>query len=250
MSDWPARLASGDRIAERVAIVVAHPDDETLFCGALLGRLDDAVLIHVTDGAPADMIDARRLGFATAGAYADARAGELDGALTILGYQGERRAYSIRDKEAVEQLDGVAAHLRRDLAEAAVVVTHPYEGGHPDHDACALAVARAAACPVVEFACYRERDGERQFGAFWPATPERTRAITAAERERIDAALQAYATQAAVFGGWRPAQERWRDAPAYDFAVPPPGRALYDGFGWTLTAARWCELAARDLAPC
>ena len=40
MSDWPARLASGECIGERVAIVVAHPDDETLFCGTLLARLD------------------------------------------------------------------------------------------------------------------------------------------------------------------------------------------------------------------
>lgn len=244
MSDWPARLASGERVEKRVAIVVAHPDDETLFCGSLLARLDDAVLIHVTDGAPDDMDDARRLGFETREGYAAARAAELDAALRALDYRGERRGYGVRDKEAVRHLDAIVARLREDLAGAAVVVTHPYEGGHPDHDACALAVARAAPCPVVEFACYCEQDGERQFGRFWPGPAEQARAITPDEAAQIEAALRAHGTQASVFGQWRPTHERWRDAPVYDFAAaPPPDRALYDGFGWALTSDRWRAIA-------
>lgn len=245
MSDWPSRLASGARIAERVAIVVAHPDDETLFCGPLLARLDDAVLIHVTDGAPDDLHDAHRLGFPTREAYAAARAAELDLALDALGYRGERRAYDIRDKEVVHHLVAVERRLRDDLADAALVVTHPYEGGHPDHDACALAVSRATRCPVVEFACYCEHDGERHFARFWPGTDEATRAISTAEAARVQAALRAHASQADCFGSWRPAEERWRDAPAYDFAAPPPpAGTLYDGFGWTLTSAAWRRAAA------
>ena len=251
MNDWPARLASGKRIAERVAIVVAHPDDETLFCGSLLARLDDAALIHVTDGAPDDMGDAHRLGFATREAYAGARAAELDVALRSLGYTGERRGYGIRDKDAVHHLDTIVARLRDDLAGAAVVITHPYEGGHPDHDACALAVASAASCPIVEFACYCEHDGERQFGRFWPGSPEHARAIAPVEAARIEAALRAHATQAAVFGDWRPTHERWRAAPGYDFAAPPPpDRALYDGFGWSLTSDGWRGVAGRQLERC
>jgi N-acetylglucosamine malate deacetylase 2 len=45
-----------------VAVVVAHPDDETIGCGAILRRLPLVRLVHVTDGAPRDMIDAVRLG--------------------------------------------------------------------------------------------------------------------------------------------------------------------------------------------
>ena len=251
MTNWPARLASGAPIAERVAIVVAHPDDEALWTGALLARLDDAILIHVTDGAPDDMADARRLGFAKRGAYAAARAAELDAALAVLGYRGERRSYGVRDQDAVHDLGEMERRLRDDLAGAALVVTHPYEGGHPDHDACALAVARTATAPVVEFACYCEHQGERRFGHFWPGTPEHARVLTGEESRRIDAALHAHASQAAVIHGWRPTHERWRDAPTYDFAAPPPPeRALYDRFGWALTSARWCELAAREPALC
>lgn len=242
--NWPARLASGDRIAERVAVVVAHPDDETLFAGPLLNRLDDAILIHVTDGAPADMDDARRLGFATREAYAAARAAELDVAVDRLGYRGERRAYAVPDKEAVYHLDAIVARLQADLAGAALVVTHPYEGGHPDHDACALAVARAAPAPIAEFACYCAHDGERHFARFWPGPPEHARALTPDDADRVEAALAAHATQASCFGSWRPAHEYWRAAPVYDFAVPPPpATTLYDGFGWALTSTAWRRIA-------
>ncbi|WP_375392253.1 PIG-L family deacetylase [uncultured Sphingomonas sp.] len=251
---WAARLAGGDGIAERVAVVVAHPDDETLWAGPLLGRLGDGLLIHLTDGAPAAMTDARRLGFATRAAYAAARAAELDAALTALGYTGERRGYGVRDQAAVLVLEALETRLTADLAGATVVVTHPYEGGHPDHDAAALAVRRAAdrlAIPVVEFACYHQLEGQRVFGRFWPGPREHTRPIAPAEAARIDAGLRAHVTQADVFGAWRPSEERWRAAPRYDFmAPPPPGEALYDGFGWTMTSARWREAAARELAAC
>lgn len=242
MTDWPARLASGARIAERVAIVVAHPDDETLWTGSLLARLDDAVLIHLTDGAPRDMHDARRLGYATREDYAAARAAELDTALRLLDYRGERRAYGVPDQECIVALDTMTERLRRDLAGAAVVVTHPYEGGHPDHDAASLAVSRASAAPIVEFACYAAFGGTRVFGRFVtdPTCPEHVRTLDSADRARVDVALAAHASQQAVFGSWRPPVERWRNAPAHDFAAPPPGEAvLYDGFGWALTAEQW-----------
>ena len=244
---WAGRLAAGDSIGERVAVVVAHPDDETLWAGALLGRLDDGLLIHLTDGAPADA-DAHQLGFASRDAYAAARAAELDIALAALGYRGARQGYGVRDQELVFEIDALVERLTVDLAGAAVIVTHPYEGGHPDHDAAALAVRRAADrvdATVVEFACYHKRDGERVFGAFWPGSAELTRALLPAESESIDAALRAHASQAHVFGDWRPALERWRAAPAYDFAAPPPPReALYDDYGWAMTTGRWRELTA------
>ena len=54
-------------------IVVAHPDDETIGLGAQLGRFEDALLVHVTDGAPRDGDDARNYGFASVADYAAAR---------------------------------------------------------------------------------------------------------------------------------------------------------------------------------
>lgn len=244
---WAARLAGGEPIAEPVAVVVAHPDDETLWTGAALPRLMDATLILLTDGAPEDMADAHRLGFATREAYARARSAELDAALAALGSRARLIRYDYRDQSLIHHLPELIARLSRDLAGAACVLTHAYEGGHPDHDAAALAVARAARTPVVEFAAYAQFAGERVFGRFveHPAAPEQARALAAADAARIAAALAAHRSQTDVFGAWRPTVERWRDAPAYDFTRPPPGEAvLYDGFGWQLTSRRWRELAA------
>ena len=59
------RLAAGEPIDEPVAVVVAHADDETLWCGSALPRLRNCRLIHLTDSAPRDMADANRLGIAS-----------------------------------------------------------------------------------------------------------------------------------------------------------------------------------------
>lgn len=245
------RLASGERIDAPIAIVVAHPDDESLWLGTALARMPNASLIHLTDGAPEDMRDALRLGFQTPQAYAAARAGELDSALAAIGASPRRLDYGYVDQSLGWHLPDLIERLRSDLAGAAAVITHPYEGGHPDHDSAALAVRAAFGGELVEFACYHARGGERVFGQFWddPRCPVLTRPLSADERKRVGRAVAAHATQADVIGGWCPKAERWRTAPVYDFgAIPPPGASLYDGFGWALTSELWRGLAAQALS--
>lgn len=256
---WAQRLAEGGGIDVPVAVVVAHADDETLWAGSALARLRNCRLIHVTDGAPRDMADAARLGFADRHDYSAARAAELDRALSLLGSSPERLAYNLVDQEAALALPALVDRLARDLADRLVVVTHPYEGGHPDHDSAALAVRLAVdrlqrrhdkAPALVEFACYHRFNRERRFGAFWPDPdrPEQVRWLDENDRARVDAAIEVHATQAQVIGNWRPDAERWRAAPNYRFTEPPPpGEALYDGFGWVMTGARWRTLASEAI---
>src|SRR2546421_12367648 len=71
--------------AADVAVVVAHPDDESLGCGAQLARLKGGTVILVTDGAPCDPCYANRHGFRSTKAYAQARLAETRTALKLAG---------------------------------------------------------------------------------------------------------------------------------------------------------------------
>ena len=67
-------LGGSDPVAaETIAVVVAHPDDETLGCGAQLARLRGVTLVHITDGAPRNTRDGRAHDFKTLYAYEAAR---------------------------------------------------------------------------------------------------------------------------------------------------------------------------------
>src|SRR5690606_6874416 len=83
--DLLARLAERGDIDAPVVMVVAHPDDEILGLGSRLARLRNLTIIHLTDGAPRDMRDARREGFDSWRDYAAARRAELARALAAIG---------------------------------------------------------------------------------------------------------------------------------------------------------------------
>ena len=50
--------------ASDVAIVIAHPDDEAIACGALMSRLRNVNVVFVTDGSPVHGPHAARAGCA------------------------------------------------------------------------------------------------------------------------------------------------------------------------------------------
>jgi len=56
-------------------VVAAHPDDEIIGAGIWLHRnaRESLHILHITDGSPHDMQDARAQGFATREAYSSAR---------------------------------------------------------------------------------------------------------------------------------------------------------------------------------
>lgn len=236
--------------------VTAHPDDETLGMGGRLGRFKCLTLWQLTDGAPLWESDAKQLGFSTRTAYAAAREIEAQRAIAALGLDCRRIRFGAPDQASVFFAPELLVLLERELCRAALVFTHPYEGGHPDHDLAALVVQCACdrissmggtAPARLEFASYHHRAGRLMAGQFWP-DPDCPQAIVAVEGEAAAQkrrALAEYRTQSSVIRWFFTAEERYRAAPRYDFSQPPPPRvAQYDLFGWRITSARWRDTVA------
>lgn len=244
-------------------LVLAHPDDETVGAASLLPALTTATFVYVTDGAPRDDRDARRAGCATREAYAERRQGETLSALESVGVARHRVEFvDCVDQEAAIQLPMLIRWLEILIREQrpSIVLTHPYEGGHPDHDACAFVVhtiaERLAAAgeprPIVaEFTSYHANGaGGWTFGEFLSARGEDVieRKLSAAERNLKRRLIGCYRSQRSVLQHVPLDLERFRVAPEYDFSAPPHrGRLLYETFGWEISGARWREHAARAL---
>ena len=236
-----AALAQRRPIEEPVAIVVAHPDDETIAAGGSLHLMRHLLLVHVTDGAPRRLGDAAREGFATPAEYAASRAQELDAALALSGASPIRKGLDVADQEATDCISEIAARLRTLFRAHDVrhVMTHAYEGGHPDHDAIALAV-RLVADDIYEFAGYHAASGGGILtGKFLEGTGEIAVELPDADLARKRAMLDCFRTQKELLANFDPATERFRPAPTYDFTAPPhPGQLLYEEWGW-MTGADW-----------
>ncbi len=240
-------LAARIPTRKRIALVVAHPDDETIAAGASLHLLTGLLLIHVTDGAPRSLDDAARAGFATPADYATARRAELRAALAVAGCSSAAVELGIPDQDASLHMPTIARDLARLFAQhgTEAVITHAYEGGHPDHDATALAAHLAAPGRVIEFPGYHAApDGIFTTGRFLPGPHATTVALTPAEQARKRAMFACFRTQAEVLAAFGTTAEAFRPAHP-DFRNPPhPGALNYERWGWEMTSARWRALAA------
>lgn len=244
----------------RTTVLLAHPADEILGLGGQLAQIAALTLVHVTDGAPRELAGPQRASFATRDSYAQARARELDRALAAAGVRhAHSRELGITEQEATHHLADLVKVLIAELAHADVVLTHPYEGGHPDHDACAFAVQAActlrwlmgAAAPQrLEFACYHARDGRLAAGRFWeaPGCPERVIALDEGQLAAKRAALAELVIQSTRLGTGPTDVERLRRAPSYDFGRPPPPQdVFYELQGSCMSGALWRSQAQRVL---
>jgi LmbE family N-acetylglucosaminyl deacetylase len=258
------RLCSSDGgKGPSTVIIVAHPDDETIGASSIISQLNQVTIIHVTDGAPCNMHDARAAGFATRREYANARREECLSAMALAGVMKQNVIeLGISDQEASLEVDGIANRLAEVLRylEPDVVLTHAYEGGHPDHDATAFAVhsahwllEREGLTPpaMFELALYHARGGVTVMLDFLPGSPgneKKTLVLSDDARELKRRMIARFFTQRETLKQFPIEVERFRFAPSYDFTKPPhPGRLHYEYFEWGMTGTKWRELASETL---
>ena len=240
-------------------MVVAHPDDEIIGAGNYLAELPQAVrrnvvIAYVTGGVPRDLQFTEAAGFTSRADYAAARRGERDSGLKIARLEpGQCVDFGCTDQEACLELPHIAERLAR-LAEDLqpdLLLTHPYEGGHPDHDACAFVCNQILDRMTVnrrtrldEFACYHACPSGFATHEFLPDHQTRVSIVTlnAEQRLRKQRMYDCHRSQQNVLRLFSTQHEKFRTAPFYDFLKPPhPGPLHYETLGWKISGALWRE---------
>ncbi len=251
------KLKRGERIAERIVIVTAHPDDETVSMGGALCLMDDVVIIQLTDGAMDDPRSIANMGVSSRSEVAALRRSEREAAFRVAGWDIRVREMGFIDQETALHLNQAVYQVAASLGQADVVFAHPYEGGHIDHDSVAAVVQRVCECiddpPTrLEFASYHWDGTTRKAGVFWPVEghPAVLGLIRGERLARKQAAVAAYKSQASVTRWFNLDLEQYRTAPTYDFTKPPTTPACwYDRRAWKTTSAQWRAAARAALLP-
>lgn len=229
----------------RTLVLVAHPDDESAGCGALLQRMREPMVVFATDGAPRDPYFWKKYG--SREAYAELRRKEAVQAMAAVGVRNYGFLSSAtgafvdqelfrRVGEAIDRLDAIVEEMRPEA-----MLSLAYEGGHPDHDTCnfiAAMIASERRLPVWEFPLYhRSIDGvgvPQQFP--FASDGEVVLQVTAEERERKDEMLAAYPSQFTVLEQFDLDTERFRPMAAYDYSRPIHDGVLnYEAWEWKMT---------------
>ncbi|MBX9601275.1 MAG: PIG-L family deacetylase [Bryobacteraceae bacterium] len=237
-----------------ILILAAHPDDEAIGAGGILDRLPDPILAFLTDGAPRQHPRAEEL--------ARRRRAESEAAWELTGSEERILRLGGADQECALDLPGLtrAAGIIALTRKPTTILTHPYEGGHPDHDSAAfiarqvIRVFEAACLPppqIVEFTSYHNgtpfaAKPELRTGQFLPGGGEvRVFHLSASRAEVKRKMFARYESQQAMLRHFPIETEKFRIAPRYDFSKPPhAGTLFYEMQPWGLDGATWRRLVA------
>jgi LmbE family N-acetylglucosaminyl deacetylase len=255
MDDMPVLPLLGSTLA-----LVAHPDDEVIACGALLQRMQRAVVVFATDGAPRNEGFWKQYG--SRQAYADVRRQEARRALRRTGagamFLADFVPGGIADQELFRTLPAAITALERVIAEERpeCILTLAYEGGHPDHDAaCFMASVTGgrANLPVWESPLYhRNADGASVLQAFPRLTGTEVELRSeCSQLENKIAMFHTYQSQGLLLESFRPDYETYRPLADYDFTRPPlPWKLNYEYWRWPMTgeevSAAFAEYLRRE----
>lgn len=247
----------------RCVVIVAHPDDDIVGAGGLISRLNDVTVLHITDGV------------STNGQTPGAGSEESESALEVRRESRTALAlanvpshqiveFGLSTEQAPLELADLARRIASFLRQISpdIVLTNPYEGGDPDHDATAFATHAALRLlkkngfktpAVFEIAFYPTAEGNKRVLDFLPSGPAEITTLLLDKKAR-DLKRQMFACfttrpdlqRENSFG-----RERFRRPPRYNFAALPNGGKLnyervaagVDSDEWqTLVREAWSEL--------
>ncbi len=231
-------------------IVVAHYDDEVIAASTRLGA--GCRILHVTDSGPRNPKYFTRAGFSTREDYSAHRRHEMLRAVALAGVtEAQCEVLPIPDQEATRNLPLIAEEIARRLDGVDTVLTHAYEGGHPDHDACALACQVAVKQGRQEAPFYHAATGHLVAARFISDAPHHREWLSAEQQALKAKMFAAFDSQKHVFDRFPLDRELWRIAPGYDFLAPPhPGTLYYETRDLGFTGTEWRQYAHRFLAAC
>jgi len=209
------------------------------------------------------MQDAKAAGFDARSEYARARKEECLAALALAHVPEDRVVdLEITDQRAssclAELTRMITTFLRQ--SEADIVVTHAYEGGHPDHDATAFATHAAMRLmqrngfkpPVLfEMGLHPSEDFKAKVPDFLPGAELETTTLLLDDRARElkQRMFACFETQRESLEASPIGPEKFRQPIAYDFSSPPQaGKLHYEKFAWAPTSGEWQSLACAALA--
>jgi LmbE family N-acetylglucosaminyl deacetylase len=245
----------------RCSVIVGHPADEIVGAGCLISKLEQVTVVHITDGAR-DLSEAKAAGFEDVAAYAEARKRECRAALALAHVPADRIVeFGVPASAACDYLSDLTKRIASFLQESEtdIVVTHPYEGGHPDHDATAFATHAALRLmqrngfkppTLFEMALHPGNDEVSKLPEFLPGVEGETTTLVLDERatELKRQMFECLTSQRQSIEASPVGLERFRQPPEYDFSAPPQqGKLHYENFDWAPRAAEWQRYARKAL---
>jgi LmbE family N-acetylglucosaminyl deacetylase len=229
-------------------VLVAHPDDEAVGCCGLLQRMSDPIIVFATDGAPRS--DHFWKSYGSREKYASVRAQESEQALNAIGvthFHALCEDSPIADQELFVDLQrayqALGALIEAEMPEA--LLSHSYEGGHPDHDVCSFLAAVAGSryeLPVWEMPLYHRAGGQVYRQEFIAADKQSLIELSREELSHKREMYAAYKSQASVLADFMAPVERFRRMHRYDFGRAAHAGVLnYEAWQWPIKSSDLCR---------
>jgi N-acetylglucosamine malate deacetylase 2 len=230
----------------RTLLLIAHPDDESISCGALLQRVHEPIVVYGTDGGPQDEFFWGKHG--SRENYVEIRKKEARAALGAVGVTNVRwladgAGRYFQDQHLFRHLPQAFEALLKLVEETKpeAILTLAYEGGHPDHDSCNFLgrqVADDLGLPVWEAPLYFRRGEDNVLlQEFHSTNGTEIELIPTPEEERRKREMcEAYVSQRGVVAIFENNhRERFRPMAEYDYAKPPHEGVLnYEAWQWPI----------------